>query len=180
MRPPILSLIVGVFSANLTRAGWWENLETGHVEEVRDLSVEESRIPFRKDLLSIMRRVRDLSPDDDHSALDQIHAFLRARTHRGQLQVSRHRRALFHPALFWPEIASGMACRNRNRASELEPGDNLPVFRSRPRGNARGPMQCPDSRGSPGLSPDRQRWGCDGQQGTVRFDLRHCILGPTS
>ena len=87
---PILSLIVGVFSANLTRAGWWKNVESGHFEEVRDLSVEESRIPFRKDLLSIMRRVRDLSPDDDHPALDQIHAFLRARTHRGQLQVSRH------------------------------------------------------------------------------------------
>ena len=87
---PILSLIVGVFSANLTREGWWENVETGHFEQIRDLSVDKSRIPFRQDLLSIMRRVRDLSPDDDHSALDQIHAFLRARTQRGQMQVNRH------------------------------------------------------------------------------------------
>ena len=90
-----LSLIVGVFSANLTRAGWWENVETGHFEEIRDVSVDESRIPFRRDLLSIMRRVRDLAPDDDHAALDQIHAFLWARTQRGQMQVNRHGRLYF-------------------------------------------------------------------------------------
>ena len=92
---PSLSLIVGVFSANLTRAGWWENVETGHFEEIRDVSVDGSRIPFRRDLLSIMRRVRDLAPDDDHAALDQIHAFLRARTQRGQTQVNRYGKLYF-------------------------------------------------------------------------------------
>ena len=119
---PILSLIVGVFSANLTRAGWWENVETGHFEEVRDLSVEESRIPFRKDLLSIMRRVRDLSPDDDHSALDQIHAFLRARTHRGQLQVSRH------GGLYFTRLFSGQN-RFRNGLPKSESGVGTGTWR---------------------------------------------------
>ena len=87
---PTLSLLVGAMSANLTRAGWWENVETAHFEEVRDLVVDASRIPFRRDLLSVIRCVRDLAPEDDHTALDQIHDFLRHRTQTETMAVNRH------------------------------------------------------------------------------------------
>lgn len=48
------SLIVGVLSANLTRAGWWENLETGHFEEVHDKDWTYETYSFRKDLLGLV------------------------------------------------------------------------------------------------------------------------------
>lgn len=74
---PEQSLLVGIQSANLTRAGWWDNLECGHFEEIHSLSVSDDRIPFRKDLLSLVLQVRRSSPDDEeHRALDRIHRFL--------------------------------------------------------------------------------------------------------
>lgn len=87
---PTLSLLVGAMSANLTRAGWWENVETAHFEEVRDVAADAARIPFRRDLLSVIRRVRDLASEDDHTALDQIHDFLRDRTQTETMTLNRH------------------------------------------------------------------------------------------
>ena len=87
---PALSLLVGAMSANLTRAGWWENVETAHFEEVRDAVVDAARIPFRRDLLSVIHRLRDLAPDDDHTALDQVHDFLLRRTQTQTMTLNRH------------------------------------------------------------------------------------------
>lgn len=82
--PPAIayqSLVVGVLSANLTRAGWWENVETAHFEELRDEALDSSRVPFRRDLLSLIRRIREsAAPDEDQRALDLIHEFVRRRT----------------------------------------------------------------------------------------------------
>ena len=63
------SLVVACLSANLSRAGWWENVECAHiVESPGPGSCATNRVPYRRDLLAILRRVRCLcgGPDDDH------------------------------------------------------------------------------------------------------------------
>lgn len=87
---PFQTLLVGVLSANLTRAGWWESVECGHIDEIKDRDWrdpgsgrESSPRPssFRKDLLLLLSGVRNTAvADEDHTALDEIHHFLRHRT----------------------------------------------------------------------------------------------------
>lgn len=72
-----LSLIVASLSANLTRAGWWENVETGHIDEILDRDYQNSRTSFRKDILTMIQRLkRCCAKDENHSSLDRIHDFL--------------------------------------------------------------------------------------------------------
>jgi hypothetical protein len=67
------SLLVVTLSANLTRAGWWENLEVAHLEEVR----RGDKCSLRKELLDLVRRIKRLDrTGDEHAALEQIHSFL--------------------------------------------------------------------------------------------------------
>lgn len=67
-------LIVASMSANLTRAGWWENVEVAHIETVE----EGIFCGFRDDLLSLIALVRRESPRGTaHLALDEIHSFVR-------------------------------------------------------------------------------------------------------
>lgn len=81
-----MALIVGILSANLTRAGWWENVECAHIEEIKDRAVDRERCSFRSDLLSIIRRIRhSASHTDDQSALETIRVFLRQRTQRSHV-----------------------------------------------------------------------------------------------
>ena len=85
-----LSLVVGTLSANLTRAGWWENVETGHFEEIKSNELDDSRCPYRRDLLSLIQRIRQTAADgEDHSALESIHRFLRQHTPRAQPHTHR-------------------------------------------------------------------------------------------
>lgn len=75
------SLIVGILSANLTRSGWWESVEAFHFEEITDRDEAYRAIPFRDDLLSLLRALRDLAdPGSPPEALELVHQFLRART----------------------------------------------------------------------------------------------------
>jgi hypothetical protein len=84
---PYQSLVVGVLSANLTRAGWWENVECAHFEEVRDRDLDAARSSFRQDLLNIIRQIRACAAEDEeHAALDRIHAFLRDRAPTGRFE----------------------------------------------------------------------------------------------
>ncbi len=77
------SLLVGILSANLTRAGWWENVECAHFEEIRDRELSAERVPFRRDLLGLLRRVRRAAaPAEEHRALERIGEFLGSRTVR--------------------------------------------------------------------------------------------------
>ena len=77
------SLIIGVLSANLTRGGWWENVEAAHFECINDKEVDDDRSSFRHDLLSLIRRILDSTdPGEDQTALEQIHGFLRDRVPR--------------------------------------------------------------------------------------------------
>lgn len=85
--PPDRTLIVAVLSANLTRAGWWENVETGHIDEILQSDYENSRTSFRKDILSMIQRLkRCCAEDENHSSLDQIHDFLTKRASREEIK----------------------------------------------------------------------------------------------
>lgn len=95
------ALIVGTLSANLTRSGWWENLEVGHLEEVRALGQEGATCPFKPDLLDLLQRLRKFGGrGDDHTALDLIESFVQDRvtTEESATQVPNggHPTRLFH------------------------------------------------------------------------------------
>ena len=78
------SLVVACLSANLSRAGWWENVECAHIEEIRGRGRESAPVSYRSDLLAILRRIRRCAaPDDDHPALDAVREFLLKRVPRG-------------------------------------------------------------------------------------------------
>ncbi len=95
-----MALIVGILSANLTRAGWWENVECAHIEEIKDRAVDGKRQSFRSDLLSIIRRIRlSASDTDDQSALEAIRNFLLQRTQRGHV-ARRHSDNSYHTRIF--------------------------------------------------------------------------------
>ena len=85
--PARQALIVGILSANLTRAGWWENVECAHIEEIKDSNVNDEQYSFRSDLRLLLQRVRQSASDgDDQSALDRIIAFLSARSQDNALE----------------------------------------------------------------------------------------------
>ena len=72
---PSRSLVLLVLSANLTRAGWWENVEVAHIEEI----AEGARSTVAGDLLAFLDRLATRSRDHIHgsTALDAIRTFLR-------------------------------------------------------------------------------------------------------
>lgn len=76
---PAQHLIVAAQSANLTRAGWWENFEASHIEEVS----QGASCGFRDDLRALFSRLkRASSPWEDHTALDTIGRFVNRLTQR--------------------------------------------------------------------------------------------------
>ena len=94
------ALVVGVLSANLTRAGWWENVECAHLEEIKDRDVDDERCPFRPDLLSLIRQLREsANPADDHAALEQVRQFLRKRAPRDRVG-KRRSQGVYHTRIF--------------------------------------------------------------------------------
>lgn len=103
LRTPPEVLVVGTLSANLTRAGWWENVEAGHFEEIRDRDTpgaEGRACSFRKDLLSVLAKIeREGDPSDDHTALRRITAFLKQRAPRRE-PANRTSGGRFHTRLF--------------------------------------------------------------------------------
>jgi hypothetical protein len=67
-------LIVASMSANLTQAGWWENVEVAHIET----AVPGTLCGFRNDVLSLLALLRRISPKgQSHPALDEIDSLLR-------------------------------------------------------------------------------------------------------
>ena len=81
------SLVLAVQSANLTRAGWWENVECAHIEEIRDKDLDRTRYPFRSDLLAILRRIERCAEEGaDHSALEVVRRFLRERVNTDEMR----------------------------------------------------------------------------------------------
>ncbi|MDE0101868.1 MAG: hypothetical protein OXN89_05765 [Bryobacterales bacterium] len=75
--PPTQSLIVATLSANLTRAGWWENLEAGHVEVIDAASPRNWRCTFRPDLLDALGLLARAAPHENgQGALRATRRFL--------------------------------------------------------------------------------------------------------
>ncbi len=88
------SLLVGVLSANLTRSGWWENVECACFEELR-LNEQNSIAADLKKLLA------EVQKSDRHGsegpALKRIKSFLR-RVPRSKTRTSKGR---LRPHLYW-------------------------------------------------------------------------------
>lgn len=75
------SLLVASLSANVTRAGWWENVEVCHVEEIP----EGGKTRLRDDLIEYLAWLeRRVPAQEEHAALRQIRAFLRGTEQRAQ------------------------------------------------------------------------------------------------
>lgn len=77
------TLLVATLSANLTRSGWWENVEVCHVEELQ----EAGRTALKDDLGQLLKRVRRQAPVDasEQRAVADVLDFLgktQQRTHR--------------------------------------------------------------------------------------------------
>ncbi|MCH7549698.1 MAG: hypothetical protein IH969_09235, partial [Candidatus Krumholzibacteriota bacterium] len=121
---PYESLIVGTLSANLTRSGWWENVEAAHFEEIKHKDLADGKSPFRKDLLHVIQRIRETGrEDDDHTALDQIEEFVRKSADRQEpSKVSR--RGVHFTRLFFgqKQLADWLA------ELRLDTGCNLEVI----------------------------------------------------
>jgi len=92
------SLIVAVMSANLTRAGWWENVECAHIEEIKDREWRDARkkrrmapkrCSFLQDLKLLLRRLRtSASQGEDQLAAEAILDFLRKRPRQDKYERS--------------------------------------------------------------------------------------------
>ena len=74
---PTQSLIAATLSANLTRAGWWESVETGHVEVLNSASATNRRCTFRQDLLDALRAVASTARTEDQGgAIETVRRFV--------------------------------------------------------------------------------------------------------
>ncbi|MGR6320053.1 hypothetical protein Q2K19_25600 [Micromonospora soli] len=68
------SLVVFTGSANLTQAGWWENVECAHLEEI----AEYGRSRTAPEIQRFLRYLRAMTKNfDPQTALDDIHGLLR-------------------------------------------------------------------------------------------------------
>ena len=89
------TLITATLSANLTRRGWWENIEVCHIEEVD----EGALCSYRNDLIDLLTRVRKATPSEvSHVALEQILAFIRKLSPRRTRSID---------GVFCPRLYSG-------------------------------------------------------------------------
>jgi hypothetical protein len=75
------ALFIASLSANLTRSGWWENVECCHVEEI----TEGDRSRLKEDVASFLDALRrKASAESDHATLRDILTFLRSVEQRQQ------------------------------------------------------------------------------------------------
>jgi hypothetical protein len=106
-------LLVASLSANLTRAGWWENVEVCHVEELR----LDHKTSLRGDLLKLISRVKAASPlDEKHAALEAVRRFVLRLEERKQLTAD----GVLHSRLY-----VGSAAESDERASVPDFLDSL-------------------------------------------------------
>lgn len=75
------ALLVASLSANLTRAGWWENVEACHVEEIP----EGGKTRLKDDLLGFLSWLgRKVPAQGEHAAVRKVREFLRGTEPREQ------------------------------------------------------------------------------------------------
>ena len=79
------TLVIASLSANLTRAGWWENVESCHVEEIP----EGEKTRLKDDIAGFLESLRrKTSAESEHAALQEILVFLRSARQRQQKTAS--------------------------------------------------------------------------------------------
>lgn len=93
---PRRALLVASLSANLTRAGWWANVEVGHIDEVREGDASRWRDDVRKFLNDIAGWAREKSPTG-HAAIRAIRDFLTKKTTQREHRSAEGR---LHPHFF--------------------------------------------------------------------------------
>jgi len=93
--PPTRKLVVASMSANLTRAGWWENVETCHIETISSDERSSLRDDVRKLLKVLLEKTR-VRAADDHASLREIDAFLSGVTQR----MTRSTEGVLHTHFF--------------------------------------------------------------------------------
>jgi hypothetical protein len=87
------TLLVGCFSANLTKSGWWQNVEACHVEEIK----KDDNTRVRDDLVRFLERLRNRSASDiKHDALNEVLGFLRGTSQRSHKSTG----GKLHPHFF--------------------------------------------------------------------------------
>lgn len=88
------SLLVASLSANLTRAGWWENVEACHVEEIP----EGSKTRLHDDLLAFLQGLKKKTrAEQEHAALHEITSFLNDTEQRAQKSSD----GMLHPHFYY-------------------------------------------------------------------------------
>jgi hypothetical protein len=99
------SLIVGTLSANLTRSGWWENVETGHFEEISEKAYTNEIFTYRDDVFEIVKRLRGFGDGAEQTAIEQIYNFLRYRTSVETKNWAYARGSgKYHPRIFYGQL----------------------------------------------------------------------------
>jgi len=86
---PARSLIVASLSANLTRPGWWENVESAHLEELEAGSKNRLKDDLVQFLSEVRRRAGAVA--GEHGAIDAMLAFLRQETEQRAQRSSGER-----------------------------------------------------------------------------------------
>ena len=94
------ALLCACLSANLTRAGWWENVEVGHVEEIGEgehTNLRDALIDYMDRLVAKAerRRVND-ELRYQHGALRDIREFLRRTSQRQHRSLNGRLHTHFH------------------------------------------------------------------------------------
>jgi len=69
-------LLVGAGSNNLTKAGWWDNIECQHWEEIRSGEVRVSFLNQLKEDFTWLQQRQGIMPSNQGSALRKINEFL--------------------------------------------------------------------------------------------------------
>jgi hypothetical protein len=95
------ALLCACSSANLTRAGWWENVEAAHIEEIADGGTSNLRDPLLEYIDALVRSAEQTRANDEqrskHSALNAIRAFLRGTTARERRSADGRLHTHFDP-----------------------------------------------------------------------------------
>lgn len=89
------ALLVACMSANLTRSGWWENVEGCHIEEIREGDSTRLRDDLLRLLENLERRVAGRAVDG-HAALSAVRVFLRGTGQRAQRSSDGRLHTHFH------------------------------------------------------------------------------------
>lgn len=118
-----LSLLLVTGSANLTRSGWWENLEAVHMIEI----CENSKSMLRDDLLGsnglLLRVTQQLQADDDHAAIEAIRRFLLRNTESAHKSSQN---GILRPRLF---VGQQSLPRFLTNEVQIDPGEfNLEII----------------------------------------------------